>query len=262
MDDRLKQLLDALRDPGAPLDAATVDSLLEEYPFFTLPAVLALQGRCGTVDEPRRRDLMAAVALNASDPAGFMQLVDRDSDVWSQFYPPEKAAEVTTVDAIATFLDNYGHSTPEEDRLLERLIFNPTPDYSTMLAREEEGSEPDPGDAAEGTQDALINSFIIKSRHEGHFPSSLPPAEDEPEACELPKTTPSADEHPVEPREHVKDTSLSESLAKIYIKQRRYDKAYEIISSLSLNNPKKSVYFADQLRFLQKLMLNSKYAKE
>lgn len=88
MDDRLKQLLDALRDPGALLDAATVDSLLEEYPFFTLPAVLALQGRCGTVDEPRRRDLMAAVALNASDPAGFMQLVDRDSDVWSQFYPP------------------------------------------------------------------------------------------------------------------------------------------------------------------------------
>ena len=79
MDDRLKQLLDALRDPGAPLDAATVDALLEEYPFFTLPAVLELKGRCGTVDESRRRSLMAAVALNASDPAGLMQLIDRDS---------------------------------------------------------------------------------------------------------------------------------------------------------------------------------------
>lgn len=262
MDDRLKQLLDALRNPDAPLDAATVDALLEEYPFFTLPAVLALKGRCGAIDESRRRDLMAAVALNASDPAGLMQLIDRDSEVWSQFYPPEKPAEVTTVDAIATFLDNYGHSTPEEDRLLERLIFNPTPDYSTMLAREEENSEPNPDDAAEGSQDALINSFILKSRHEGHFPSSLPHDDEEPEAREKPKAAPPPDEHPVEPREPVNDTSLSESLAKIYIKQRRYDKAYEIISSLSLNNPKKSVYFADQLRFLQKLMLNSSYAKE
>ena len=259
MDDRLKQLLEALRDTAAPLDAAAVDALLEEYPFFTLPAVLALKGRCGAVDESRRRDLMAAVALNASDPAGLMQLIDRDSEVWSQFYPPEKPAEVTTVDAIATFLDNYGHSTPEEDRLLERLIFNPTPDYSTMLAREEENSEPNPDDAAEGTQDALINSFILKSRHEGHFPSSISPDEEEPE--ESPKAVPPVDERPVEPREHVNDTSLSESLAKIYIKQRRYDKAYEIISSLSLNNPKKSVYFADQLRFLQKLMLNSSHAK-
>ncbi|MDE6378686.1 MAG: hypothetical protein K2K72_08075 [Duncaniella sp.] len=52
------------------------------------------------------------------------------------------------------------------------------------------------------------------------------------------------------------DSSLSESLAKIYIRQKRYDKAFEIIHTLSLNNPKKSSYFADQLRFLRKLMLN------
>ncbi|MDE5573889.1 MAG: tetratricopeptide repeat protein, partial [Muribaculaceae bacterium] len=51
------------------------------------------------------------------------------------------------------------------------------------------------------------------------------------------------------------DTLLSQSLAKIYVKQHRYDKAYEIISQLSLNYPEKSCYFADQLRFLKKLMI-------
>jgi hypothetical protein len=50
------------------------------------------------------------------------------------------------------------------------------------------------------------------------------------------------------------ESSLSESLAKIYIKQGRYERAFEIISDLNLNYPEKSVYFADQLRFLQKLI--------
>ncbi|MCM1037565.1 MAG: hypothetical protein NC406_09620, partial [Bacteroides sp.] len=51
------------------------------------------------------------------------------------------------------------------------------------------------------------------------------------------------------------DSLLSESLARIFIKQGRYERAYEIISNLSLNYPKKSIYFADQLRYLRKLML-------
>jgi hypothetical protein len=46
-------------------------------------------------------------------------------------------------------------------------------------------------------------------------------------------------------------------LARIYIKQGRYSKALEIIRRLSLENPKKNAYFADQIRFLEKLIVNS-----
>ena len=49
------------------------------------------------------------------------------------------------------------------------------------------------------------------------------------------------------------------TLAKIYIKQARYEKALEIIRKVNLNNPKKNSYFADQIRFLQKLIVNSKH---
>ena len=51
---------------------------------------------------------------------------------------------------------------------------------------------------------------------------------------------------------------FTETLARIYIKQGKYDKAIEIIRRLSLNYPKKSRYFADQIRFLGKIILNEK----
>ena len=51
---------------------------------------------------------------------------------------------------------------------------------------------------------------------------------------------------------------FTETVAKIYIKQGRYAKALEIIQRLNLNYPKKNAYFADQIRFLEKLILNNK----
>lgn len=49
---------------------------------------------------------------------------------------------------------------------------------------------------------------------------------------------------------------FTETLASIYIRQHRYDRALEIIKQLNLNNPKKNAYFADQIRYLEKLIAN------
>ena len=52
-------------------------------------------------------------------------------------------------------------------------------------------------------------------------------------------------------------SALTEGFAKLMIKNGNYAKALEIIETLYLNNPEKSVYFADQIRFLRKLILNA-----
>ena len=54
------------------------------------------------------------------------------------------------------------------------------------------------------------------------------------------------------------DNYLTETLAKIYVKQQRYDKALEIIKKLNLKYPKKNAYFADQMRFIERLIINAK----
>ena len=74
-------------------------------------------------------------------------------------------------------------------------------------------------------------------------------------------TTPPA-KTPTSSREEIskgEESYFTETLSRIYIKQGRYEKALEIITQLNLNIPKKNAYFADQIRFLEKLIINNKH---
>ena len=90
----------------------------------------------------------------------------------------------------------------------------------------------------------LLDTFLSSDYRKPSF-------ELKPEDTAQTDAAPEADED----TEPLEDTYFTETLARIYLKQRRYDKALEIIRSLYLNFPNKSIYFADQIRYLEKLVL-------
>lgn len=101
--------------------------------------------------------------------------------------------------------------------------------------------------------DELINSFIAQSREKERQASAAVVQHhiDDTEKAEIAQV-------PIEQPEAQDESMLSESLAKMYISRRKYSKALEIIENINLKYPEKSIYFADQIRFLRKLVLNEK----
>ncbi len=231
-----------------PSDAEALYSALQERPYFTAAAVALLLHWPDEWDEERLKSVRHALALVAPCSRTVWHAA-KGSD-WSNFYPEAVAAPTqSTEDVIDTFLNTYGTTSPEEEAQLEKLIFNPTPDYAELLARQEQEELPDSADDIDpDSPDARINAFI-RSQHPAR------PVEPTPEQH---IETDGESKHPIKHPEVHDDTLLSESLAKIFIKQGRYQRAFEIISGLSLKFPKKSAYFADQLRFLQKLIINQR----
>ena len=222
-----------------------LDEVCAKYPYFSLPTLLYLHRNHDNqgLDE----ELLAKLAISSPDRKALYAILGEEAEKFTSFYPTEpESKQLDTDSTLDTFLATYGNSDEKEIEMLNRMIFNPVPDYAQMLAAEEERNTPTADTPADG-DDALINNFIRKNReHQSFFPTGDCPPQDseEPETEKVPIETPTVTD----------DSMLSESLAKIYIKQRKYSKALEIIKSISLKFPEKSIYFADQIRFLRKLI--------
>ena len=158
--------------------------------------------------------------------------------------PPQRGSENRTLSLIDTFLDTIPQEEPKPHKR------RPTPadaaiDYvAYLLDTEGDAAQKEPEPVPEMRGQDLIDTFINADK--GRFNlSDVPLPEDV-----TPKVA-------VEPEEEVGEEYFTETLARIYIKQGRYSKALEIIRRLSLQVPKKNAYFADQIRFLEKVIINN-----
>lgn len=226
-------------------------SMLALHPYFQTARLLMLQNlyllHDPTFDEELRRAAVyitdRKVLFNLVEAAHYQfQSASRESQN-TKLQP--QSSESRTMALIDTFLDSIPEekTTEEEKKKRRPTPADATVDYVAYLLENEITG----GLLSEGPQmhgQDLIDHFLEEEK--GRI--LLHEIQDE-----EPTATP-----PVTEEEPADEEYFTETLARIYIKQGRYQKALDIIQRLSSNFPEKNAYFADQIRFLEKLIINSK----
>ena len=229
-------------------------SLLALYPYFQTARLLMLQNlyllHDATFDEELRR-----ASAYITDRRVLFKMIEGRHYEYRNMIPQKSTAKPKTVeteDRTSTLIDNFLDQIPKDyvEETERKANRKPPPadaavDYISYLVEvEPEGTQEMPGEVPQMPGQDLIDSFINDDK--GKLTLS-----DTPEYRPEPQSIAQNDEI------EVGGEFFTETLARIYIKQGRYSKALEIIRRLSLENPKKNAYFADQIRFLEKLVINN-----
>ena len=227
-------------------------SLLALYPYFQTARLLMLHNLF-LLHDPTFDEELRSAAIYVTDRKVLFDLVEA-AHYKIKTTKKETAKEKGSDRTMALIDDFLNIMPPEQEKTTERQKRRPTPadatiDYIAYLMENDKGK--DDGQATPQLKgQELIDSFLENG--EGRIELST----EQQEGKNVDKLTDSATTTK-EPDE----SYFTETLAQIYIKQGRYGKALEIIRRLSLNIPKKNAYFADQIRFLEKLIDNENNKK-
>ena len=244
-------------------------TLVARYPYFQSVRLLFLKNLYLLHDINFGTELRKAV-LYVADRRVLFYLIEGDrytlKSKTSSLLSSKVLEEEPSVDRTLSLIDAFLATVPEEHSQPMELDY--TMDYTSFLMQDDGriGEIILETDIPKLRGHELIDGFIQKSEtmevpaFEKPVPYRLEKDENLINESKMPLAEIVGDELTLGDTEEnsIDDSCFTETLAKIYVKQRRYDKALEIIKKLSLNYPKKNAYFADQIRFLEKLIINAK----
>ncbi len=232
-------------------------SLVALYPYYQTARLLMLQNLY-ILHSPSFDEELRKAAIYFTDRKIIFKLVEAahyklrsNADNTQKKYHNTQKSESRTISLIDQFLETIPEDKEKQETSSPKR--KPTPadaaiDYvSYLMETENDNNEEDKDNNGSPTMKGqdLIDNFI--NNEGGKI-----------ELNDAPDTPPPLESNKTEEKEGDEGV-FTETLARIYIKQGQYSKALEIIKRLNLNYPKKNVYFADQIRFLEKLILNNKY---
>jgi len=215
-------------------DALTeLPALMERYPYCVTYRLLYTIALANTHSTRLNEELRHTAAMLPNSEKLF-QLINNGEFEWIRLMLDLQNKRAQKSDAADSFMliDQF---LQRNDTAIDNLI-------STNYVIDEEEFEPEDFESTDETDDSfdLIDQFLTADQQGQLF---VPQAEISAE------TTPDTD--PTKIREKA---FLTESLAKLYVKQHKFEQALAIFSSLNLENSKKNSYFADQIRYLEKVI--------
>jgi hypothetical protein len=212
-------------------------ALIERYPYFQTARLLYLCNLYKLHHEDFGTELRKA-SLFITDRKVLFNMIEGSN---YELKPQKKisAEKTRSQDRTLSLIDSFLDKIPKEKKNIKADATNDYASYLTQIQEEEKEEAP----PLKGQE--LIDQFINMS-------DKKPLSISQTERVEYPQ--------PIGPElgDSEDENYFTETLAKIYVKQHRYSKALEIIKKLNLKYPKKNAYFADQIRFLEKLIINNK----
>ena len=242
-----RHIIDYIRRPDTIDDDAIgqLQALTREHPYFHVARILLLQALYKKHD-PTYDETLRRTAILVPSREAIFRLTEEPhythAEESRRYEEADEASESRTVSLIDNFLGVQDSPTPAGHPI------DAAQDYIGYLLQRESlqgGQRPEelPMNGGGVVEDFLENEhgrIVLNDDIENEQ------KEDEESEGEIQQN----DE---------KNDILTEIMAGIYIKQGKYENAVKIIRQLSLKYPKKNRYFADQIRFLEKLILNNKH---
>jgi len=242
-----KPLIDYIRRPDTIDDDAIVllQALTQEYPYFHVARILLLQAlyksHAPAYDETLRRTAILVPSREAifrlTEEPHYTHAEER-----KRYDEASDSSESRTVSLIDNFLEAQMPAAPASHPI------DAAQDYIGYLLQRESQMGQQRQEALPMNGGGVVEDFL----------------ENKPGRIVLDNDI--EDEHEVQQTDESKTAQndaeneiLTEIMAGIYIKQGKYENAVKIIRQLSLKYPKKNRYFADQIRFLEKLIINNKH---
>ncbi len=228
--------------------------LLALYPYYQSARLLLLQNLF-LLHDPMFNEELRQAALYITDRKVIFDLVEAAHYQMPKHqvaYNDQVGQNENKEDRTISLIDDFLGSIPEDERPDKKkkkrkpAPADPAVDYVAYLLETESGQNANDEETTPQMKgQSLIDDFINNDKGKIKLK-------------EEPEYKPTIEDNAPEGEKGDNESYFTETLAKIYIKQGRYEKALEIIQRLNLNYPKKNAYFADQMRFLEKLILNDK----
>ena len=242
-----KPIIDYIRRPEAIDDEAIthLQTLIQEHPYFHVARILLLQALYKKHD-PAYDETLRRTAILVPNREAIFRLTEEPhythAEESKRYEEADEASDSRTVSLIDNFLEAQTPAKPASHPI------DAAQDYIGYLLQRESQEGRQRPEELPMNGGGVVEDFLEKE------PGRIVLNDD----IENEQEEDVTDEGKIQQNDENNEI-LTEIMAGIYIKQGKYENAVKIIRQLSLKYPKKSRYFADQIRFLEKLILNNKH---